>query len=61
MRVGEGAGKFIYDLHSGVSDEEMRTRWTAGEYGKLREQDVNGWRELAGRSTTPNRHRSRER
>ena len=53
MRVGEGAGKFLGDLHNGESDETLRKRWKAGEYGTgkhaPRAQDVREWRRLAGR------------
>jgi hypothetical protein len=48
--VGEGAAHFLADLAEHVSDEEMRRKWVAGDYGKLREADVAGWRRLAGRT-----------
>jgi hypothetical protein len=49
MRAGEGAAHFLADLAEHVSDAEMRRKWVAGSYGALREQDVKGWRRLAGR------------
>ena len=50
MKPGEGAGRFIGDLHNGESDEVMRQRWKAGDYGKLRADYVAGWRKMAGRN-----------
>lgn len=49
MRIGEGNARFLADLHTGVSDEELRARWVAGEYGKPRTEFVMGWRKMAGR------------
>lgn len=49
LRPGEGAGRFIGDLHNGESDEVMRQRWKDGDYGKLRADYVAGWRKMAGR------------
>lgn len=55
MKVGEGNGKFIADLHMNVPDAVMRERWKAGEYNtpdgrKPRADYVAGWRQLAGRN-----------
>lgn len=49
MNTQPNAAAFLADLAMGVSDAEMRIRWKANEYGKLRTQDVKGWRKLAGR------------
>jgi hypothetical protein len=49
MKPGQGNGNFIGDLHTGVSDEEMRNRYKRGDYGKMRPDYVEGWRKLAGR------------
>lgn len=53
MKPGVPNGNFLGDLHTGVSDEQMRKRWGQGHYGGKgetpRPQDVKGWRALAGR------------
>lgn len=54
MKVGQGNGNLIADLHMGVPDETMRERWREGHYdtptgGKPRADYVKGWRALAGR------------
>lgn len=49
MKPGVGNGNFIGDLHTGVSDEEMRKRWAKGHYGKPRTDYVKAWRKEAGR------------
>lgn len=41
---------FIADLTIGIPDDEMRKRYRAGDYGKLRPDDIKGWRKLAGRA-----------
>ena len=54
MKPGEGAGKFLGDLANGETDETMRKRWKAGEYGRgkyaPRADYVSKWREMAGRN-----------
>lgn len=45
-----GNSKFLADLHMDVPDAEMRRRYAAGEYGKMRPEFVQGWRRLAGRN-----------
>lgn len=49
-RIGEANAKFLADLATGVSDDELRKRWKAGEYQGIGEQFVAGWRRLAGRN-----------
>lgn len=49
LRVGEGAGRFLGDLHNGESDEVMRENYKRGEYGKLDPEWVRQCRRLAGR------------
>lgn len=54
MKPGVANGRFLGDLHTGVSDAVMRKRWAKGDYGTAGEQPradfVKGWRKLAGRS-----------
>ena len=54
MKPGQGNGNLIADLHTGISDEEMRRRWKAGIYDiapgqKPKAEYVIEWRRLAGR------------
>lgn len=50
--VGYGNAMFLCDLVMGVSDEEMRRKFKAGEYPDLHIPSVAGWRRLAGRIDT---------
>ena len=45
-----GTTRFLCDLHTDVSDEEMRKRWKAGEYQtngvNPKDEWVKAWRRL---------------
>jgi len=40
---------FLADLAENISTDEMRKRYKAGHYGKLRTDYVQSWIKLAGR------------
>lgn len=51
MKVGWGNAHFIADAHSPLPLAEMRKRWAAGDYGKMRPDYAKAWLQLAGKTT----------
>ena len=50
MRIGQGNAHFIADAHNAsLSLDDIRARWKAGDYGKVRPEFAQGWLRLAGR------------
>ena len=49
LAIGEGNAAYLVDLIKGVSDDEMRRRFKAGHYGKLRQDYAQMWRKQHGR------------
>lgn len=50
MKVGHGNAHFIADAHdSRLTLDDIRERWRAGDYGKVRTDYAQGWLRLAGR------------
>lgn len=49
-QIGRGNAHFIADLAIGITDTQMRAKFTAGDYPDLHTASVVGLRRLAGRS-----------
>ncbi len=43
MKVGWGAGTLLADIEAGMTREEIRARWKAGEYGQPHERPRPDW------------------
>lgn len=53
MKAGWGNGTFIADAHNPrLTLAEIRTRYSAGDYGKVRPDFAKAWLALAGRKVT---------
>ena len=53
MKPGVGNAHFIADAHDArITLDEMRRKWAAGDYGKVRTDFATGWLALAGRKVT---------
>lgn len=50
--TGQGNARFLADLAMGVTDADMRRRFKDGQYADLHRPSVEGWRRLAGRTTS---------
>ena len=50
MRIGQGNAHFIADAHNAsLSLDDIRARWKAGDYGKVRPEFATMWLTLAHR------------
>ena len=53
MRPGHGNGTFIADAHNPrLTLAEIRTRYSAGDYGKMRPDYAKAWLAMANRKVT---------
>jgi hypothetical protein len=53
MKPGTGNGYFIADAHDArLTLDDIRARWKAGDYGKVRADYATQWLALAGRKVS---------
>jgi hypothetical protein len=53
MKPGWGNGYFIADAHDArLTLDDIRARWKAGDYGKVRADYATQWLALAGRKVS---------
>jgi len=53
MKIGHGNAHFIADAHNPrVSLADLRRKWAAGDYGKLRPDYATAWLKMAGKEPT---------